>query len=279
MSLRQEPSLVPLADFVRAPLGQATASERALFWFARPDLRLVAIWGTPSDGDASFLMAAMATEIREGAPLHASFVDLRDFDNVGPDVFQAFLDYMKMHRARFSGAVSKSAIVASARMSSAAAVGYTRLLGDPFPSQVFERGEDALEWLGFGAEAQPLLSDLSSLVLRVRESTVVARLHGVWRRDHRHAPITEAARSLGVSARLLQRQLAAAGTTFRDELRRARVERAKVLLRETDEKLYGVALEVGFEKSASLIDAFKRETGMTPQTWRTEAKKARSGND
>lgn len=279
MSLRREPSLVPLADFVRAPQGRAAASERALFWFARPDLRLVAIWGTPSDADASFLMAAMATEICEGAARHASYVDLRDFDHVGADVFQTFLEYMRQHRARFSGAVLKSAIVASPRMSSAAAVGYTRLLGDPFPSQVFERGEDALEWLGFGADAQPLLSDLSSLVQHVREATVVARLHDIWRRDVGHAPIAEAARALGVSARLLQRQLAAAGTTFRDELRRARVERAKVLLRETDEKVYGVALEVGFEKAASLIEAFKRETGMTPQSWRAHAKKARLGND
>ena len=279
MSDRPVPSLVSLADFVRAPLGRATASERALFWWARPDLRLVTIWGTPRDADASFLMAAMATEICEEAARHASYVDLRNFDNVDAEVFQTFLDYMRQHRVRFSGLVTKSAIVANAHMGSAAALGYTRLLGDPFPSQVFERGEEALEWLGFDADAHPLLTDLSILVQRVRDSSVVARLRDMWRSDLRHTRIAEAARALGLSVRLLQRQLAADRTTFRDELRKARVERAKVLLRETDEKLYGVAREVGFEKAASLIDAFKRETGLTPQTWRTGARKAHSGND
>lgn len=273
------PRLVPLTDFVQAPLGGATASERAVFWFARPELRLVSIWGTPRDADASFLMGAMATEIREDAARHASYVDLRDFDDVSAEVFQTFLGYMRQHRAQFSRAVTKSAIVASERMSSAAALGYTRLLGDPFPSQVFDRGEDALAWLGFGAEAQSLLTDLSSLVQQVRDSTVVARLRDMWRSDLRQTRIADAARALGLSTRLLQRQLAAAGTTFRDELRRARVERAKVLLRDTDEKLFGVATEVGFEKAASLIDAFKRETGLTPESWRTAARMARSGND
>ena len=276
---RRVPSLVPLEAYRCAPLGRATASARAVLWSPRTDLRLAAMWGTPGDVDAAFLISAMETEVRDGAAPYASYVDLRDLHEVEAEAFERFLGFMRQRRSRFASLVQRSAIVASDRMASAAALGYTRLLGDPFPSRVFERGEDALGWLGVGAEATTMVADLRALMEQVRDATALTRLRDLWGRDLRHAQIASAARELGMSCRLLQRQLAAAGTTFRDELRRARVERAKRLLRETDAKLHAVAAEVGFEKAASLIDAFKRETGRTPRAWRAVVGKALSGNE
>ena len=57
-------------------------------------------------------------EIREDAARHASYVDLRDFDNVGAEVFQSFLEYLRQHRARFSAVKTSSACSATSIVSS-----------------------------------------------------------------------------------------------------------------------------------------------------------------
>ena len=62
------------------------------------------------------------------------------------------------------------------------------------------------------------------------------------------------------------------GKTFSEYLTYLRMEQAKKLLRETHDKIYAVAIAVGYE-DAFFISAgfFKRETGMTPGDWRKRA--------
>lgn len=49
-----------------------------------------------------------------------------------------------------------------------------------------------------------------------------------------------------------------------------RIERAMALLRATDHSLDRIAEDVGYETAASLVRAFRRETGATPGAWRSE---------
>ena len=49
-----------------------------------------------------------------------------------------------------------------------------------------------------------------------------------------------------------------------------RLERAKVLLRETDRPVTDVTLEVGFSDPSYLARLLKRETGLTPMAYRRD---------
>jgi AraC family transcriptional regulator len=49
---------------------------------------------------------------------------------------------------------------------------------------------------------------------------------------------------------------------------RRRIERAKTLMRRTNQRLASIAVEVGFNDQSHLTSIFRRETGMTPGTFR-----------
>ena len=61
------------------------------------------------------------------------------------------------------------------------------------------------------------------------------------------------------------------GKTFSEYLTYLRMEQAKKLLRETHDKIYAVAVAVGYEDAFYFSRIFKRETGMTPGDWRKRA--------
>jgi LacI family transcriptional regulator len=59
--------------------------------------------------------------------------------------------------------------------------------------------------------------------------------------------------------------------TIQEEIRRAHVERAKLLLRHTKFSLSRIAADCGFVQSSRLSESFKRETGLTPRAYRQAA--------
>jgi AraC-like DNA-binding protein len=76
--------------------------------------------------------------------------------------------------------------------------------------------------------------------------------------------IDRAARRIGVSARVLQRRLRDAGTTFRDEHKRAQLAQADALLRDTDLEIGTIALECGYASIQHFSTAVRRLTGKSP---------------
>ncbi|MBL8914058.1 MAG: helix-turn-helix transcriptional regulator [Archangium sp.] len=94
-----------------------------------------------------------------------------------------------------------------------------------------------------------------------------------WLAEHPEATrAPDAARALGLSTRTLHRRLAEEASAFHLELRRARVERAQTLLRDTDWKLTHIAQEVGFPSSQRLATAFREVLGLTPTAFRASAR-------
>lgn len=76
------------------------------------------------------------------------------------------------------------------------------------------------------------------------------------------------ARDLGVSRRGLQRNLAARGTTYRALYRTMRCELALTLLSRRDLSLDEVSDSLGFSELSSFSRAFKKWTGINPQSYR-----------
>lgn len=76
------------------------------------------------------------------------------------------------------------------------------------------------------------------------------------------------AAEMGVSARTLDRRLAAEGTSFRDVLDGVRRELAEQLLRAPRVTTGEIAFQLGFSESSAFHRSFKRWTGLTPRAFR-----------
>jgi len=62
------------------------------------------------------------------------------------------------------------------------------------------------------------------------------------------------------------------GKTAEQEIIRIRIERSKILLRETASSVETIGLKTGFSSQGHFIRTFKRETGTTPGSYRLQAK-------
>lgn len=83
--------------------------------------------------------------------------------------------------------------------------------------------------------------------------------------------VDELAERLGISRRHLDRRFhQAMGRTVAEELRRQRIECAKFLLRETNQKVIEVALRSGFTGASQFNVAFRQATRMAPGDYRRQ---------
>ncbi|MCA9575714.1 MAG: helix-turn-helix domain-containing protein [Polyangiales bacterium] len=98
----------------------------------------------------------------------------------------------------------------------------------------------------------------------------------VWLEQHLTDPqldLDMAARGLGASRRAIQYCMQRLGESFSGRVRRRRVERAQLLLRDPAWRLVPVldiALRVGFSDATTFSRAFRRETGSTASAYRSE---------
>lgn len=76
------------------------------------------------------------------------------------------------------------------------------------------------------------------------------------------------AAEMGLSARTLDRRLAAEGTSFRDVLDGVRRELAEQLLRDPRVTTGEIAFQLGYSESTAFHRSFKRWTGLTPREFR-----------
>jgi AraC-like DNA-binding protein len=83
--------------------------------------------------------------------------------------------------------------------------------------------------------------------------------------------IAKVAKSLGMSARTMQRRLGELGTTYQDVLDDVRRQSARRLLANTDLAIGEVAIVLGFEEVNSFTRAFHSWERITPVRWRARA--------
>lgn len=109
----------------------------------------------------------------------------------------------------------------------------------------------------------------STDLIALEDQEVAAALRFI--RDHAHEAIcvTEVVKHVAISRRALeQRFRSLVGRSPAEEIRRAHLERAKRLLRETSLPLPTVAGKSGFESAELLGRVFRREMHLTPSAYR-----------
>ena len=80
--------------------------------------------------------------------------------------------------------------------------------------------------------------------------------------------LAEAARGLGLSARTLDRRLAAEGTSFLRERDAVRFVMAEELLALTDLGIGEIAAALSYANHSAFVRSFRRWSGLTPSAWR-----------
>jgi AraC-like DNA-binding protein len=265
--------LSDLETYRAAPLGRTCASEHLLVWFPSATLRVVCAWGAPTEADIALLIEAMRAELQDLVPPHHSLVDVRDVRAVDGPAYERLFEFIRSEAAAWDRVTLSSRLVHSGGLVAGLLAGYKAVAGLAVRTSTHASLVDALD--GLGPSASELEAGLRARRDAAALETRVLRAFRAWLEAHLvDADAETCAQTIGLSLRSLQRHLAEAGTTFRAELARARVNRAKALLVGTDLKILAVASEVGYPRVQSLAEAFRQATGLGPAQWRERARRA-----
>ncbi len=263
---------VTVEELGKSPVGAYVRGETFVHACVHPSLWAILLWGKPSEADALVLYRSLVLELEPPAVPHTKLIDASRLQGGDPMAFELLERYLTMYAEALARSITKTAVVRPAGLSGAMVSGVYEVLQPPYPFEVFDNAVEALTWLARNVAFEPspleiaaelgLLFDSESNLHPVVGSLAIlldANLSGL--------SVEEAARSLGMSDRTLQRRLGEAGTTFQDQMADARVRAAqKLLLR--DIPVTTVALEVGCSSPQHLNTLFRRRTGLSPSEWR-----------
>jgi AraC-like DNA-binding protein len=85
--------------------------------------------------------------------------------------------------------------------------------------------------------------------------------------------IDTVAETLTMSRRSLQRSLAKQGLTYSQLLAETRMRQAADRLENTDEPIAEISFDLAYTDASNFTRAFRRQTGVSPQTFRYNARK------
>jgi AraC-like DNA-binding protein len=202
-------------------------------------------------------------------PPYDLVADGRRLDRVSRLAFDPFARAVVKRIREQDALLKRMAIIAPGGLVGAVMAGFFPLfqIGDRY--RVFREAEAGFRWL----DRVSLSREIDALVdARLGDAPAVAALRQ-WLHEHLVAAnVGEAARALSRSSRSLQRELGAAGTSFRNEIDRARVEAARLSLADSDDKLEVIARQIGCSSLSSFSRLFRRLTGESPTDFRARSR-------
>ena len=253
-------------DFHAQPWGAFVAGSNWLYFAFERGPHGYALWGTPSEEDMAGLVAVLEGElVRE--PPHTGLVDLRHLVGVRPATYAALERYTRQHADRLRRIVTHTAMVRPTGLVGVMAEGFFRIVRPPFELSYWTELAPALAHVGHPDSARGAEELEQARASVIGRSPILLRVES-YLEGAEEPSIEGAARSVGVSVRTLQRQLAAESTTFARELVGVRIRRAKAMLGETDQPITAIALGLGFATPQHFSEVFKREVGTTPNAFR-----------
>lgn len=121
--------------------------------------------------------------------------------------------------------------------------------------------------------AKEVVARKSSDLLAIHHPNIARALRFIWEHASEPMNVADVVRVAAMSRRGLHDAfLQQVGRTPGDEIRRVRIDAAKRLLTERDEKIESAALSCGYQSLNSFCVAFKNATGKSPGQFRREAR-------
>jgi AraC-like DNA-binding protein len=214
----------------------------------------------------SALVRLLAVELEPRTIPHVSVVDLRRVESVDPGAFQVLQGYVTANHAALKRQVTRLALARPAGLAGAVVSGFFQVMESPYPTAVFPTLEEAATWIdapaSHAAEIDGLVAQVSGVdALRTQLRALIVERGG-------RLEVGDAAKSLGVSHRTLQRRLSDQGTTFVAEVSSVRLDIARERLRASQSPLTVIAIDAGFSSLQHFSAAFRKAFGVSPSTWR-----------
>lgn len=111
----------------------------------------------------------------------------------------------------------------------------------------------------------------STEILAVDDANVAAALRFIREQAHRPIRVTDLLREVPASRRFLERRFRKVlGRSILEEIRRVHVERARLLLAQTDLPVHAVAERAGFTDAKRFSTVFRQAAGQTPGAYRRQ---------
>jgi AraC-like DNA-binding protein len=255
-------------EFLRAPIGCQLVTKYFAYWYPRREFSGFALWGSPERSDVELLNRVMDVVLPPNGGPHLSLVDMGRLGTVDPTAFRTMAEYLASRWHAFGELIVRQALIRPSGFAGAVVAGFYEVITPNFPVELFAELDPALHWLGLACDAP-----LRAAVLAAREDAdridpSLRQLRLLLRQDQaRRAELHAMAKRVGVSARTLQRKLAAAGTTFAAEVQTARLETAQSLMLAGGISLTRIALELGFSSLQSFSALFRKRFGQSPSAW------------
>ena len=264
-------SVSTIDEFVREPHGRYLHGPSWISFVADAHVAGLVVWGKPSADDIRAL-ERNHVRLREVLPKHGAFVDVRALEAVDPQAFELIGSFIASRGEWLAGGVSRLALVRAEGVVGAVTAGFFNMRTTPFEVEVFAESEAALRWLSH-ADPAGLRAELDALVVNVTNTPAFLRgLRAQLDAQPGVLSLQDAAAALALSARSLQRKLAASNTTFQAELNQSQVRVAKRMLTETEAPLTRIALDVGCASLAHFSTLFRKLTEMTPTDYRATSR-------
>lgn len=260
-------------DFRAAPLGRCCIGRTFVVWCAAPDLTGTILWGAPDERDARDLVATMEfVHHADLAPERCAIMDGRAIERIDGDALLTFTRLARAHMTRWSPRTRREAIVVPDGLRGMLLAGAMTALAPAHPVRIVDDLGGALAFLDHPGAAAAHAAAATHAATARGNALLVGRLRLVLAHRLNDASVEACASTLGLSSRTLQRELHRLGTSFSDELRRARVAAAEELLRLTDAKIESIACRVGLGSASRMSAALRRELRVTASELRARSR-------
>jgi AraC-like DNA-binding protein len=229
-------------------------------------LRGTVYWGIPDEEDARQLTRTLELD-RDGRAFDV-VTDGRRMEAVPPAAFEVLAAYIRTRLPHYARCFRRHVLVHPPGLLGTVMTGFYPMLGPEHTARPFPDAAQGYSWLN-RPDGMETLAEVEALVARVRGvPPIVQSLQDYFAVNPSVADIDVVARTLGLSARSLQRRLSDHKTTFREEVGLARVAMAKQLLAGSDVKLAAISARLGYASRAHFASLFQRATGESPGRFR-----------
>jgi len=258
---------VTLEDFLAAPVGTYVTGKTWLYFYPTEDFSGWSAWGRPTCEDFDALAEVLRATLSPTARRRPRLLDFRFLEGAEPGLFEHAAKYVLSGKARLARSVTRMALLRSGGLMGAVTAGFFEVLNPLHEVRVFTEPVEALGWLG-NSVGVSVLDEIEELRIAASgEADFIHALRTMLEGDFK-LTMPRVAAHFSLSERTFQRRLGDAGTSFKNELNRARVRKAQRLLLETKASLSFVAFEVGCSSPQHFSTLFRRITGETPAAWR-----------
>ena len=257
------------AEFASAPVGRCIIGPTYLIWCDSPELQGAIVWGELDERAVRDMLAiGKFVHHPEIAERRRVLVDCRDLLRIDADLLLGFTEMARERVTTWSGGLERQAILVPTGLGGILIAGALPSVGAVHPLRFTHDVAAALEFVDHPAASEAHHAAMAIAAAVRGPSTLLFRVRAHLGRDLSEATVESVAVALGTSTRTLQRDLGRLDTSFRDELRRARIAAAEVLLVHSDLKIDAIATQVGFGTASRMTASLRRELNVTASALR-----------